>query len=384
MVHVPAGVSLGVLALAESIVRSAVAGVSVQRALVLCLVALATTVPGALLAREPAAIAAVCAAAASVVLFHTLTVAGAVAQLVLLYRLGRSARPRTSAELVAVCLPFAFLVLALARPVPMASESGVVVLLLAALAPAAALAGIAQGAQGEALRHDAARQAAAGDLLEHVARGERARISRELHDVVAHHISMIAVQAETARLATPGMPPAGARQLGAIGDTARSALTEMRRLLDVLREDAEPDGPELAPQPGLDELGQLLDVTRDASGSAARLILSGQPRRLDPGVELAAYRIVQEALTNARRHAPGAAVDVELHYGGETINLRVRDNGPGPDSDAAEDAPPGGHGLTGMRERATAVGGRLRTGSAPGGGFFVEATLPGERSGSVT
>jgi signal transduction histidine kinase len=378
--HVPAAVWFGAFALAESIARSAVTGVSVQRAVVLCLVALATTVPGTWMAREPAAVVAVCAAAVSLGLFHTLTVAGCAAQLFVLYRLGGSARPRTAAEAVAVCLPFAFLLLALTRPVPSGSEAGVLLLLLTALAPAAALAGIARRERDEAVRQDAARRAVAGDLLDHVARGERARIARELHDVVAHHISMVAVQAETARLTTPGMPRAGARALGAIGDTARAALTEMRRLLGVLREDADIVGPELTPQPGLEQLGRLLDQARDASGSAARLILSGRPRGLDPGIELAAYRIVQEALTNARRHAPGAAVDVELHYGDHDIGLRVRDNGPG----LAADPPVDGHGLTGMRERAASVGGRLRTGPAPGGGFLVEATLPVGHAGSVT
>jgi signal transduction histidine kinase len=123
-----------------------------------------------------------------------------------------------------------FGVLALARPVPTGSEAGVLTLLLASLAPAAAFGGIPRQARSEALSPDAARQAAAGELLAHAARGERARIARELHDVVAHHISMIAVQAETTRLTTSGMPAAGARRLTAIGDTARSALTEMRRL----------------------------------------------------------------------------------------------------------------------------------------------------------
>jgi signal transduction histidine kinase len=377
-------VGLGVLAVTESIVRSAVTETSLERALVLCLLGLATTLPLSVAAEQPAAVAAVSAAVVSVALFHALTIAALMAQLAVLYRFASVAGPSPARQAVAVALPFAFLVLALVRPVPSASEAGVLVLLLAALAPAAALAGLARRARGEAVRHDAERQAAAGDLLEHVARGERARIARELHDVVAHHISMIAVQAETARLTTPGMPAAGTRSLGAIGDTARSALTEMRRLLGVLREDADADGPELSPQPGLEQLGQLLDLSRDASGSAARLILSGRPRELDPGVELAAYRIVQEALTNARRHAPGAAVDVELHYGPQTVELRIRDNGPGPGPGPAVDATVGGHGLTGMRERAAAVGGRLRTGPALGGGFFVEARLPGERGGSVT
>jgi signal transduction histidine kinase len=117
---------------------------------------------------------------------------------------------------------------------------------------------------------------------------------------------------------------------------------------------------------------RLLDAARDASGTGARLILSGSPVALDPGVELAAYRIVQESLTNARRHAPGAAVDVALHYTGDALLLTIRDNGPGPPAAA----PVPGHGLLGMRERAAAVGGEFRTGPAAGGGFLVEATLP--------
>jgi signal transduction histidine kinase len=148
----------------------------------------------------------------------------------------------------------------------------------------------------------------------------------------------------------------------------------MRRLLGVLREDAETEPVDLHPQPGLEQLNELIDQTRDASGAAARLILSGRPVPLDPGVELAAYRIVQEALTNARRHAAGAGVDVELQYGRHALALRIRDNGPGP----ALEPPATGHGLSGMRERAAAAGGRLLTGPAPGGGFLVEATLPAD------
>jgi signal transduction histidine kinase len=193
-----------------------------------------------------------------------------------------------------------------------------------------------------------------------------------LHDVVAHHISMIAVQAENARLTTPGLPPEGASRFLAIGDTARTALTEMRRLLGVLREDADEDaGVRRRPQPGLGQLMELLDASREAAGSATRLIVSGPVTALDPGVEVTAYRIVQEALTNARRHAPGAAVDVELRYGPDELVVRVRDNGPGP---VAPGTP--GHGLLGMRERAATVGGTLRTGAAHGGGFLVEARLP--------
>jgi signal transduction histidine kinase len=185
---------------------------------------------------------------------------------------------------------------------------------------------------------------------------------------------MIAVQSDAARLTTPGMPAEGARRLVAIGETARTALTEMRRLLGVLREDA---GTEVTrrPQPGLQQLNELLDEARELSSGSTRLIVSGTVVPLDPGIELVAYRIVQEALTNVRRHAPGAAVDVELRYGPETLHLSVRDNGPGP-SPASEASAPDGHGLTGMRERAATVGGRLTAGPAPTGGFLVEAVLP--------
>jgi signal transduction histidine kinase len=149
----------------------------------------------------------------------------------------------------------------------------------------------------------------------------------------------------------------------------------MRRLLGVLREDTGDGTPDRQPQPGLAQLGELLDDAREVSGIGARLIVRGWLTSLDPGVELAAYRIVQEALTNARRHAPGAAVDVELDFADDALHLRVRDNGPGPPL-AQDGQIQAGHGLLGMRERAAAVGGELTTGPAPGGGFLVRATLP--------
>ena len=188
---------------------------------------------------------------------------------------------------------------------------------------------------------------------------------------------MVVVQAETARLATPGMPTAGAQKLLDIGDTARAALTEMRRLLGVLREDTQAETADRQPQMGLPQLIDLVDTARDTSGAAIRLILHGAPKTLDTAVELAAYRIIQEALTNARRHAPGAAVDVELHFADDgLLRLPDRDNGPGPPLGQ----PAGGHGLLGMREPAVAVGGELRTGAATGGGFLVTARLPGKEA----
>ncbi len=371
--HAPAAFAalLGALATAEAgavlATRPGASSVDWSFVVVVVLVSLATTVPLGFLWAQPAAAAAAVSAACvlSLAAFRTLTVAGLLAELTVLYRLGRH-----GSQLLAAGLALPFLVLALATPA--LAQARIPAVLLAALGPSAAWAGAAHRSRSEAVEHSAARQAIAGTLLEHTARGERARISRELHDVVAHHISMIAVQAETARLTTPGMPAAGAQRLASIGDTARAALTEMRRLLGVLREDTRAAVGDRRPQPGLRQLNELLDEARDISGAGTRLIVSGQPAALDPGVELAAYRIVQEALTNARRHAPGAAVDVELRYAPDALWLRIRDNGPGPPPAPAT----GGHGLLGMRERAAAVGGELRTGAAAGGGFLVEAVLP--------
>jgi signal transduction histidine kinase len=372
--HAPvvAGTLLAVFALAQAIaLPPGQGGVDFAQGVGLVLLALFSTLPLGLLWDHPAgsAVAVGAASVLSLASFHTLTVAGLIAQVIVVYRLGRS-----GGQLLGAVLALPYLVLALLPPT--GTGDRVLTVLLAALGPAAAWAGAARRARSEAVEHSAARQVLAGSLIEHTVRGERARVSRELHDVVAHHISMIAVQAETARLTTAGMPAAGAQRLAAIGDTARAALTEMRRLLGVLREDTGGGGGDRQPQPGLSQLHDLLDEAREASGSGIRLIVKGPMAALDPGVELAAYRIVQEALTNARRHAEGAAVDVELHYTADALWLRVRDNGPGPPPETSAPAPGGGHGLLGMRERAAAVGGRLRTGAASGGGFVVEARLP--------
>jgi signal transduction histidine kinase len=330
------------------------------------LIALAATVPLGLLWPQPRAGAVVVSAACLLSLgsAHAFTVAGLIATLIATYRLGRGRVQLLSAGIAVV-----FLAVALAESA--GQGAGVAPVVLAAGVPLAAWAGYAARERQDSAARDTESEAIAWSLLEHTARGERARISRELHDVVAHHISMISVQAESARLTTPGMPAAGAQRLAAISATARSALTEMRRLLGVLREDTRDEPVRRQPQPGLDQLTQLLDEARDATGAGTRLIISGWVTALDPGLELAAFRIVQEALTNSRRHAPGAAVDVELRYTDSALLLRIRDNGPGP-----VDGPAGGHGLLGMRERAAAVGGTLRTGGAAGGGFQVEALLP--------
>ena len=237
---------------------------------------------------------------------------------------------------------------------------------------AAAGLGVALHARDRTARLKATAHRAERTLLEHVALGERARIARELHDVVAHHISMIAVQAEAARLLTPDLAPEGQRRLSAIGDTAREALTEMRRLLGVLREDLDTATPMRQPQPGLAQLDTLVDDARALTGSTVRLIVHGHVARLDPGIELTVYRIVQEALTNARRHAAGAPLDVELDYQPDALHLRVRDSGPGSHGAGRTD----GHGLDGMHERATMLGGTLTAGTLARGGFAVTAALP--------
>jgi signal transduction histidine kinase len=364
-----AAVVLALGAVAEALLRDADAG-AVGLTVLTGLAAVATALPLALPRPTPAALAVIAAGALSLGGLGLLTVAGAASQGVAAYRLGRFGRPAAG---VPAGLPY-LLVALLAG----GGAVRVAAVLLAGLLPAVALAGAARRLHREHADNRAERAANAGALVAHTARGERARIARELHDVVAHHVSMVVVQAENARLTTAGMPEAGAARLLAIGDTARTALTEMRRLLGVLREDTRTGAAERQPQPCLRQLADLLDASREASGAATRLVLRGAPVDLDPGVELAAYRIAQEALTNARRHAGRCAVDVELHYTPTALRLLVRDNGPGP----AAPPRPGAHGLLGMRERAAAVGGTLRAGPATVGGFLVEATLParGERA----
>jgi signal transduction histidine kinase len=212
-------------------------------------------------------------------------------------------------------------------------------------------------------------QAHAATLREQSLIEERTRIARELHDVVAHHISSIAIQAESARFTTPGLSELGAERFAAIGDSARAALDEMRRLLGVMR--APLAAAELAPQPGLDQIDHLVEETR-ALGTDVRFTVCGNVTALSEDVELVAYRIAQEALTNARRHAPRAAVDVTLEYRADALTLAIRDHGPG----AGDAVDSGGFGVLGMRERAAAVGGTLTHRDHPDGGFEVVASIP--------
>ncbi len=202
------------------------------------------------------------------------------------------------------------------------------------------------------------------------AAAERARIARELHDVVAHNVSVMVVQADGASYALDSDPEKARRALGAIAGTGRQALAEMRRLLGVLRSVDGETG--LAPLPGIAQLGELLAQTR-ATGLAVSFTVEGVPGPLPGGVALAAYRIVQESLTNTRKHAgPAASAQVTLRYCEDVLVLRISDDGRGPAalSDGA------GHGMTGMRERVNLYGGELLAGPRAGGGYQVTATLP--------
>ena len=196
---------------------------------------------------------------------------------------------------------------------------------------------------------------------------ERTRIARELHDVVAHSISVVTVQTQAVRRRLDPSLTREIADLKAVETTARQAMAEMRRLFGVLRADTE--GPALEPQPGLDQLSRLVADAR-AAGTAVDVAVEGEPVALSPGLDLAAYRIVQEALTNARRHAPGSAVRVCLRWTVGGLDVAVENDGRvRPRTDG------GGYGLVGMRERVALYGGHLEAGPTPRG-FAVRASLP--------
>ncbi len=215
----------------------------------------------------------------------------------------------------------------------------------------------------------------AGEAQRAVA-SERARIARELHDVVAHHVSMMVVQAEAGPVAVGGDPARAAGAFEAIAATGRQALVEMRRLLGVLRGDGDGDqAPSLAPQPGLADVGSLVEQVGRA-GLRVELVVEGPEAPLPAGVDLSAYRIVQEALTNAVKHGGPGRARVLVRYGEHDLAVQVRDEGGrGPALTRPADGR-AGQGLVGMRERVNLFGGELRAGPGPDGGFTVDARLP--------
>ncbi|GAA3799921.1 sensor histidine kinase [Streptomyces coacervatus] len=201
---------------------------------------------------------------------------------------------------------------------------------------------------------------------------ERVRIARELHDVVAHHMAVINVQAGLARFVFTSDAPTAREALDTIAGASGEALEELRRMLGLLRADdaLAADG---APAPGLGQLAEMVDRVR-AGGVPVDLRVTGEPRPLPPGVQLCLYRIVQEALTNVLKHAPGASATVELAYRAGEMTVSVTDDGEGVDPDRKRER--GGHGLIGMRERAKLYGGTIAVGPRSEGGFGVHLTLP--------
>ncbi|MEU9085896.1 sensor histidine kinase [Streptomyces sp. NPDC048357] len=206
---------------------------------------------------------------------------------------------------------------------------------------------------------------------------ERARIARELHDVVAHHMSVITVQADSAPYRLPGMSEAVQEEFAAIAAGARESLGEMRRLLTVLRGDGANGGAEgeRAPQPGIDRLQQLVEATVRAGQPVELSLAAGAAGAAPPAVDLSAYRIVQEALANVVRHAPGARTRVSVTVDEDEVLVLVV-NGPARDAVVELETSGTGHGLVGMRERVRLTGGTLDTGPLPDGGFRVAARLP--------
>ena len=198
---------------------------------------------------------------------------------------------------------------------------------------------------------------------------ERLRIARELHDIISHTVSVIGLQAGAAERMLDRDPERARQPLQSIQERARESVLELRRLFGILREGEE--RAELTPQPRLAQLGLLLEQVR-AAGLEVELHVEGAPQPLPPGVELSAYRIVQEALTNVLKHARASRAEVLLRYGIRALELEVTDNGSGVPANG------NGHGLIGMRERAVLYGGTLTAGSQPNGGFVVSAQLPRE------
>ncbi|MBV2354623.1 sensor histidine kinase [Streptomyces sp. J2-1] len=207
---------------------------------------------------------------------------------------------------------------------------------------------------------------------------ERARIARELHDVVAHNVSVMVVQADGAAYVLDAAPDQARKALETISSTGRQALAEMRRLLGVLRTGEHQEGGEYVPQPDVEQIDDLVQQCR-TSGLPVDFKVEGTPRPLPSGVELTAYRIVQEALTNTRKHGgPDAGASVRLVYFDDGLGLLVEDDGQGAPHELYEEggADGRGHGLIGMRERVGMVGGTLDAGPRPGGGFRISALLP--------
>ncbi|WP_329163547.1 sensor histidine kinase [Streptomyces anulatus] len=295
--------------------------------------------------------------------------AGAALQGGALFLLALRVRPRRAVAALAVSLAPALFVVLRTPSLPQVNPGLTSLVLVTALALGIALRSLRLARKDLVVQAElTAEERARRTLLE-----ERGRIARELHDVVAHHMSVISIQAQVAPHLVEHPTEELRENLTGIRENALEALAELRRVLGVLRsEDTPSQSARHAPQPGLDRLDELVDTVRSA-GLAVTVSTTGAPRPLSPGVELSAYRIVQEALSNVMRHAPGASAGVAIGHRPSGVTVRVV-NSP-PDRPAAP-SPGVRHGLLGMRERTAMLGGELATGPTPDGGWEVTAILP--------
>jgi signal transduction histidine kinase len=348
-----------------------------RSALVALLLVLAMTIPVVFRRRNPVAAFSVAVAAGVVQLAVVPGPSGAdLAIPVLLYTLAAYRPRQVSLAGLAVCLVGSIVgVLAWTNGLDLYRKIAAALVIFCGTALIAWVFGDSmryRRAYYAALEERAARLEREADAQAQIAAAaERARIARELHDVIAHHVSVMVVQADGAGYALDGSPERARRALAAISATGRQTLTEMRRLLGLLRSgDARA---ELTPQPGLGQLRELVEQAR-AAGMSVSLTQEGAPYPLPEGAELAAYRVVQESLTNTRKHAGVAAVaSITLRYDQDGLVVQVSDNGQG-DAAAGDGT---GHGLAGMRERVEMYGGTVIAGPLPqGGGYRVTARIP--------
>ncbi|MFE7351759.1 sensor histidine kinase [Streptomyces sp. NPDC057543] len=299
--------------------------------------------------------------------------AGIVLQTAVLFLLALRVRPRIAAETLTITLLVGLACGASRRWPDLGNVRLALGVLIISVVVGAALRGLGVARTQLVVQEElTAGERARRTLLE-----ERSRIARELHDVVAHHMSVISIQAQVVPHLVENPSDELKENVEGIRKNAVDALTELRRVLGVLRsEDPTPQAARHAPQPTLDRLDELIANARGA-GLTVATETTGEPRPLSPGVELSAFRIVQEALSNALRHAPGAQVRVGIDHHASGVTVRVTNS---PPDRAAPPSAGAGHGLLGMRERTAMLGGELAAGATPDGGYEVTAILPAQPS----
>jgi signal transduction histidine kinase len=330
---------------------------------------LALIVVGALLFRRVAPLGAVLASMAGVLLFAGVDPGGAYdtssmffALLLASWAAGSLLEPRRAAIALAAVLVAGWTVMLRGPGVPVSEVVWITLPLTGVF-----LLSLVAARRGEEVRQARERAERSEAEARRAVDEERARITRELHDVLAHSVSVMTVQASAVRRLLRPEQEREREALLSVEETGRQALAEMRRLLGIMRPDAEPAA--RAPQPGLRTLPTLVEQVRQ-SGLPVELTIEGEPVSLPAGVDLSAYRIVQEALTNTLRHAGEAHAWVAVRYGGEDVEIEVANDGRSDNGDGS------GHGLVGMRERVALCGGELTAGPREGGGYRIAARLP--------